>query len=164
MAKANPIITFRLSETSPLHRALLARRRAAAEEDAPEALGATIKRDLERYYARLAIDLSQVAELLSPEDALMLCDLSNPVLWGDPSPAALWEAVREAPQARLEEWNVNRGELLALLQDLTPGQSLALVDALERWWLLPDEVASNHLTGLVTVGLQPAPRRIEARG
>lgn len=145
-----PPVSFRDATLEPL-----------LEERAPEpgGLGLIAKRDLTRYYDALRRELKTVAQLLTPSEALALCDISNGTLWDEVSAALLWAEVADADQAQLDQWGVNRDTLVAKLRALTPAQSLAVVDALERWWLLPEDVASDQDRGLAAVGLQAPPRR-----
>lgn len=134
-----------------------------ARTQADESLGATAKRDLSRYYNLLERDLAVIAQALTRGEALLLCDLNNGTIWDTVSPGALRDQVGDAEQARLDAWDVDRDTLTAKLRALTTGQALALVDAIERWWLLPDGAARDHPASLAAVGLQVAPRKIDAR-
>ena len=111
------------------------------------------KRDLNRFYAALARELAIAARTLTRGEKLALCDISNGTLFDEISSAYLWAEVADAADEHLAMWGVNRDALVAKLRAFTPTQTLALIDALERWWLLPDGVASDHDAGLAAVGL-----------
>lgn len=154
MTTANDRVSIRLAD-------LLAP--VTARTQAAESLGATTKRDLGRYYDLLERDLAVVAQALTTAEAMALCDLNNGTIWDSVTTTALWAQVADADQAQLDAWDVDREALTAKLRALTTSQALALVDALERWWLLPDGAARDHPASLATVGLQVAPRKIDAR-
>lgn len=154
MTTANDRVSIRLAD-------LLAP--VTARTQAAESLGATAKRDLSRYYNLLERDLAVVAQALTKGEALLLCDLNNGTIWDSVTTTALWAQVADADQAQLDAWGVDREALAAKLRALTTSQALALVDAIERWWLLPDGAARDHPASLATVGLQVAPRKIDAR-
>lgn len=135
----------------------------AARTQPGDSLGTTVKRDLGRYYDTLARELATVAQLLTPGEALTLCDLNSSTNWETINNTALWAQVADADQAQLDEWAVDRDQIVSKLRALTPSQTAAVIDALERWWLLPDDEATDHETSLAAVGLQPAPRRMDTR-
>lgn len=96
------------------------------------------KRDLERYYTTLANDLASVT--LSVPEASLIVDACNGVAFVDPMTIRfLWAEVADA--IRLNEldkkWHVDRNTLVRnKLQNLTFGQTTAIVDAAERFWSL----------------------------
>lgn len=122
---------------------------ARAKEHA--SLGLVAKRDLARYYTTLRRELRTVAGALTRGEKLALCDVSRGTLWDSTSVGFLWAEVADTDPADLEQWEVDRDALVAKLRAFTPTQTLALVDALERWWLLAS--VSDHDEGLRAVGL-----------
>lgn len=101
-------------------------------------LGRVAARDLDRYYALLAAELRRVD--LSEPEAMLLIDALNGVLHDAPEsiPTMLWAGVDDA--IRLDgidaPWGVDGAALVAMLRALTPTQATAVVDAVERWWLI----------------------------
>lgn len=142
--KGTPFVGFRASD---LQDALEARQ----PDPDGQALGLTAKRDLGRYYDALRRELKLAAATLTRGEKLALCDVSNGTLWDSLSAGYLWAEVADADPAQLAQWGVDQDALVAKLRALTPTQSLALVDALERWWLLPE--VTDHDESLRAVGL-----------
>lgn len=100
--------------------------------------GRVAARDLDRYYAVLAAGLRRV-NLTEPE-AMLVIDALNGVLHDAPEsiPTMLWAGVDDA--IRLDgldaKWGVDGAALVAKLRALTPTQASAVVDAVERWWII----------------------------
>lgn len=100
--------------------------------------GRVAARDLDRYYALLAAELRRVD--LSESEAMLLIDALNGVLHDAPEsiPTMLWAGVDDA--IRLDgldaTWGVDGAAVVAKLRALTPTQATAVVDAVERWWLI----------------------------
>lgn len=113
--------------------------------------GLVAKRDLGRYYDVLARELKLAAATLTRGEKLALCDLSNGTLWDSTSIGFLWAEVADTSPAQLAQWKINQAALVEKLRALTPTQTLALVDALERWWLLDN--VTDHDESLAAVGL-----------
>lgn len=120
---------------------------------APEgdSLGLTAKRDLTRYYDTLRRELKLAIRDLTRGEKLALIDVSNGTLWDSNSAGFLWAEVADADPDQLAQWEIDHDALVDKLRALTPTQSLALVDALERWWLLPE--VTDHDESLRAVGL-----------
>lgn len=108
------------------------------------------KRDLDRYYAALSAELRAVS--LSEPEALLLCDALNGVLHEPHTVPLLWASIDDAIRLdRMDaKWGVDGADLVARLRALTYTQALAVIDAVERWWLLTDRSAG----ALQTVGLR----------
>lgn len=139
--RPNPV-TFRDKRIEP---------QLAARARAEESLGLVAARDLARYYALLARE-RRAAEL-SRAEALALIDALGG-WFADPADAPfLWLEVADAlPDGLAAKWGIDGPALVAKLQALPPGQAQALVDAAERWWLLPEENGDNEAR-LRAVGL-----------
>lgn len=106
------------------------------------------RRDLERYYAVLERELASIN--LTEREACLVCDANNGLMADPPelacSPTMLWANVSDGIRLlKLDEkWNapdayptgppVDGPALVAKLQALTPGQTMAVVDAIERFW------------------------------
>lgn len=109
----------------------------------------TAQRDLERYYALLAAELRTVT--LSPNEAQLLVDANNGTLWEPHTMRLLWAGVDDAIllDGLAAKWQVNGKELVATLRLLTPGQTVAVVDAVERTWSAltadPDRLMADTL-------------------
>lgn len=116
--------------------------------------GQVAKRDLERYYYLLQAALKSALKKLglSEGEALLMCDLANGTLWEPHTAALLWAQVADgAEEGYGDKWGVDAEALAARLRSLEPMESMALVDALERWWALPGEM--SHVERLRAVGL-----------
>lgn len=122
-----------------------------ARQTGDEGLGLVAKRDLERYYSLLQRELRTAREALTENEMLALCNLANGTLWDATSAPLLWAETADAHPATLEKWNVDQEALVAKLRTLSPITLVAIVDAIEQWWLL--EAGDNH-ENLKRVGLQ----------
>lgn len=116
--------------------------------------GGTARRDLERYYEALRRGLNSVS--LTEEEALAIVDACNGTLWSPHSVPFLWAEVADAIRlgGLATKWQLDGPTLVSKLQSLHYCQCLAIVDAAERWWLLPPE--QHNRDGLIAVGLLPA--------
>lgn len=121
------------------------------------------RRDLDRYYTLLNRALASVQFRLA--EALLLADVTNGTLWQPESIPLLWAEVADAidGDGAAEKWQL-AGEdatsaehfdagarLIAKLRALTPAQTWAVVDALERAWEMtapPDMRERLELVGL----------------
>lgn len=114
-------------------------------------LSQVAQRDGERYYHALASALKTIT--LTEAEALLICDALNGTLMEPHTMQLLWAQIDDA--CRLdnlcEKWDCQREVIVDLLRDLSYCQSLAVVDAVERWWLLPDK--SDRRQSLRAVGL-----------
>lgn len=114
----------------------------------------TAQRDLERYYALLAAELRTVS--LTAAEALLLADALNGTLWEPHTMRLLWANVDDAIRldGLADKWQVIGAALVAKLRALTSGQTIALVDAIERAWQADGDMRER----LVKVGLlKPEP-------
>lgn len=104
------------------------------------------RRDRNRYYALLEDELERV-ELSEPE-ACLLVDALNGTAMDATSYRSLSLCVSDA--CRVEgldaKWDVDRRELEAKLQSVTPGQAMAVVDAAERFWKRVSESSESDLS------------------
>jgi hypothetical protein len=116
-----------------------------------------IRRDLERYYAVLADSLREVN--LTQAEASLVVDAMNGTLMEPHSYRLLWASVSEAihDEGLDEKWDVDGPALVEKLRALSPGATLALVDACERYWqrVSRGETAAETslVSGLQAVGL-----------
>lgn len=146
-----------MSDTSSTRPAPIAFRDAdleaqlAARAKETDSLGLVAKRDLTRLYAALRHERRAVAGALTRGEKLALIDVSKTILWDSTSVGFLWAEVADTDPAELEQWNIDQDALVAKLRAFTWTQTLALVDALERWWLL--EGVTDHDEGLRAVDL-----------
>jgi hypothetical protein len=115
----------------------------------------TIRRDLERYYAIMQAELRPIQATMTPSEALLICDALNGTLIGPDTPKHLHAEIADAIDLEHldEKWQVNGPNLLALIEAWTPGQSMAVCDAVQRWW--KRGAADGHEPSLRAVGLQP---------
>lgn len=111
-------------------------------------------RDLKRYYALLNHDLLELA--LTPDEARLICEvLKDYRLEDDPEQARMiWQQIDKKLQSEhlAPQWSVNgvnHENLIRKLQGLTNLGSVALVDAVERYWARqranPDESLQPRL-------------------
>ncbi len=112
--------------------------------------GLVARRDLERYYALLDHELARVE--LSEAEASLICDALNGTLMDPHSYRLLWAEVADA--VRLDgldaKWGVDGDALVERLRALSPGAMMAVVDAVERFWLSPNPLGENlRRVGLV---------------
>ncbi len=115
-----------------------------------EVLGSVARRDLERAYAVLRAELDRLD--LSEAEASLVCDACNGTLFDATNLRLLWAEVADA--IRLDhldaKWGVDGHALVERLRSLSPAQTWALVDAVERYWRAPEQPIRE---GLARVGL-----------
>jgi hypothetical protein len=99
--------------------------------------GAVGLRDLQRYYALLNYHLLEFA--LTAGEANLICEvLQDYCFETDPEQARMiWRRINDAMESNQlhQKWRVNGEALISKLQRLTHLQAMALVDAVERYWL-----------------------------
>lgn len=103
------------------------------------------RRDLGRYYEVLARSLATVQ--LSKAEASALCDANNGTAWDNWSISLLWANVADCPGLD-EKWGVNVDALIAKIRSWSYPQCLAVVDAIERFWVRCEE-STVESVGLV---------------
>lgn len=118
-----PVVQFRAGDLLP---ALTARRQQG------EAIGATARRDLERYYQFLDREIVGVGLTSREQDVIrdamrgtVLDELTASVLTDEIADALMHDGLGA-------KWGIDDARLLGKLADLTNGQRLALVDLIER--------------------------------
>jgi hypothetical protein len=126
-------------------------RRAGRAPDAGSA-NEVARRDLGRYYVLLERELRTVE--LGEAEASLITDALNGTMMDAGSWTLLWAEIDDACLLdRLhEKWDVDGGRLVAKIRAMTPGQTLALVDAVERFWQpgqVEDTGAQLRAVGLV---------------
>jgi hypothetical protein len=93
-------------------------------------------RDLKRYYALLNYHLLELS--LTTSEANLICEALKDYQFEDDfeQAQAIWQRVDSAIQCdRLDQkWSVN-GTFIRKIQALTNPQAVALVDAVERYWI-----------------------------
>lgn len=94
-------------------------------------------RDLKRYYALLNYHLIEI--YLTQGECQLVCEaLKDYRIEDDPDRArTIWKQVHAAVlRDNLDrKWNVNREKFHSKIQDLNQLQAVALVDAVERYWV-----------------------------
>ena len=120
------------------------------------------ERDLARDRALLAAELATVS--FTEAQAALLCDALHGMLVTPGVRVLVWDEVRAAiaADALAEKWQLagpdalphehcEAGErLVGRLRVLSPGQTLAVVDAVERFWAQPDPLGERvRAVGLV---------------
>lgn len=142
MASQRPPVSFRDAD---VERALAARARNG------ESRGLVASRDLARYYATLARALAALE--LTEGEASLISDALNGVLHTEHDAHLAWAGVDDA--LHLEDlgskWGVDGPALVARLRAAGPWGQLAVVDAVERFWLDTDAPTGERLraVGLV---------------
>ena len=111
-------------------------------------------RDLKRYYALLNYHLIEI--YLTQGECQLVCEaLKDYRIEDDPDRArTIWKQVHTAVvRDKLDrKWNVNRETFRSKIQDLHHLQAVALVDAVERYWVRtksqPQESLQARLLGV----------------
>lgn len=108
--------------------------RARDSEPTPRVLSETARRDLTRHYAAMVADLEAVT--LDTGEASLLCDMLNAAHVDDDGLLVrhLHHEVADAVDELAGKWAVDGPALVAKVKGWTPGQRLAVIDAVERWW------------------------------
>jgi hypothetical protein len=100
-----------------------------------EGLSHTVQECLGRYFYALQQTLKSID--LSEQEWMLVRDACNGTLWERHTIPFLWGGVEDA--IKLDgldrKWEVDGAALVGKLRALTYWQSLAVVDAVERWWL-----------------------------
>ena len=108
----------------------------AARAHADESPGTVARRDLTRYYAILD-DAIRRLELSEPE-ALLICDALNGIRLDETGWRFAWATISDACRDGLaDKWEVDGDNLVERIRSLTRAETLALVDAVERFWREP---------------------------
>lgn len=115
--------------------------------------GAIAARDLARYYAILAHELARLP--LSEAEASLIVDALNGTLIEPHTAGLIWASVDDAIRGDGldRKWAVDGPALVSKLRDLPLAASLALADAVERFWAQAGEGEQAMLDRLVAVGL-----------
>lgn len=97
-------------------------------------------RDLARYYA--VIDASLRRLRFTDSEASLICEALSGPLWEEPSTVMhLWAMVSDAIQIDhlASKWGVEDPDgLIDRLRTASPGELMAIADAVERFWKLSD--------------------------
>jgi hypothetical protein len=126
----------------------------AALNQRGETASAVGLRDLNRYYALLNYHLLEI--LLTADEASLICvALQDYQLETDAEQArGIWQRIAAVMQLdqHNQKWRVHREALMDKLQGLSHLQAVALVDAVERYWVRvkanPDESLETRLLGV----------------
>lgn len=115
------------------------------------------RRDLARYYAALAFELRGI--VLSEAEAALVCDACNGVLHDEQTAGWIAEGVADAIvlDGLADKWGIDGDDLIARLRSLRHTQRLAIVDAVERYWVLTER-GETMADDLRAVGLIRAPQ------
>jgi hypothetical protein len=104
---------------------------------------------------------------LTRNEALALCEVQRVtgfgIVWAENSPVILAEDVVDADRldGLGESFEIDAAALAATCRGWTRGQGLSVVDAVRRFWMLPEDI--SHDEGLVQVGLIRAPSLLATR-
>lgn len=96
-----------------------------------------ISGDLSRYYRLLAEVRIMLRERLSQAELALILDACNGWMMDIASPAYLWMEVADAIRLNGidKKWEVEAGsDLVQRLRNLSILESIALADAIARWW------------------------------
>lgn len=98
----------------------------------------TINRDLERLYTMYARAIKEVP--LSLPEAQAIVDCCNGTIYDARSAPLLWASIEDANNldGLDDKWGIDGPALVEKLKGLSQLQALALIDAAERFWNLPD--------------------------
>ena len=111
------------------------------------------RRDLERYYKVLEQSLKQLEFTVA--ELRLMADVANGTLFEPHTVSLLWANVADsAEEGYGQKWGVDIEVLVSKLRALSFAQTMALVDALERWWQDGKREATS--AGFAAVGLQPS--------
>lgn len=120
------------------------------------------ERTLARYRALLAAELARCQ--FTEAEAALLCDAGGGTFWEPHTIAQLWVEISDAIDGDqlAEKWQLAGpgctdaahfeagSRLIGKLRALTPGQTFAVVDAVERFWAEPNPLADRlRAVGLV---------------
>jgi hypothetical protein len=98
----------------------------------------TVNQDLERLYDLYRRAIREVP--LALDEARLIVDCCNGTIYDARSAPMLWASIEDS--CHLDgldaKWGIDGPALVEKLKGLTQLQSLALVDAAERFWNLPD--------------------------
>lgn len=129
--KGTPTITFRVG-AGKLAEALTAR-----DYKHESHKNEIAKRDLARYYALLEKSLATVQ--LTEAEANALCDANNMSGFDKALPSSmLWANVLDTPGLDTK-WSIDTDLLVSKVRSLSPLQSAAVMDAIERFWIHSEE-------------------------
>jgi hypothetical protein len=112
----------------------------AIEARTDGAPAATVRRDLERYYALLSLALASVE--LSTAEASLIVDALNGTAISLTTAQMLAAEIEDALEDGLaEKWGVDGAALVATIGAWTLAQRMAVLDACERFWISGSRVA-----------------------
>ena len=106
-----------------------------ARESPSTSRSQVINRDLDRLYALYKRTLPEI-QLSVPEAMLIVDALNGTVFYDAGSATLLWASVEDSIRldGLADKWGVDGKALVEKLRGLTPAQSLAVIDAAERFW------------------------------
>ena len=126
---------------------------ALAERAGRQPVGGVGRRDLERYYALLAQSLRRVD--LTEAEALAICDALNGTIADSLTVHLLWAVIDDAVRLHglADRWAIDGSALVAKVRGWSLAETLAVIDAVERWLLLDgkDRVERLRRVGLIRV-------------
>lgn len=131
---------------------------ALATRTAPgESLGLTAKRDLGRYYAQLDAARTRAVQgaMLTTDEVRFIVAVTKGKTWDAGKPHMLWAEVADADPTLAIEHGVNSVNVERRLRVLSHFELLAILDACERFWLLPERQRASMDFALRLVGLLP---------
>lgn len=105
-----------------------------------------IVRDLTRLYSMYQLALRDIS--LTVSEAILICEVLNEVTLDINNACNLWSRVEEAcrMQNRHKEWDIEEYEpLVCKLQALSFFHCVALLDAVERFWINNDYTGGLYL-------------------
>jgi len=97
-----------------------------------------IERDINRLYDMYSRALRQIPLLV--EEACLITDCLNSTIYDANSAPMMWASVRDGIEmdGLDTKWNVDGPALVDKLKGLTEIQSMAIIDAAERFWNNPE--------------------------
>lgn len=124
--------------------------RARGEVSPGDNMSAVINASLERYAAVLAAGRRRLMETFEESEMGLIIDALNNPMFRDPKSIALIsQSIEDAIDMdnAATKWNVDDAALTDKLAGLSYAEQVALVDAIERYWL-DDEPSGDFLDAL----------------
>lgn len=117
-----------------------------------------IRSTLDRYWDLLQRARPALREKFSAAELSLIADASNGTIYDTWSIPALWMGIEDSINldGTADKWSVDGPALVDKLKALTPAESHALVDAVERFWHAVGEGQHDRQPGELLSEAQPA--------
>jgi hypothetical protein len=94
-----------------------------------------VRSSLERYFFLIESARQEIAGEFTSGEVSLLVDICNGTWFEPPVSGAVLANAEDAESIYYKRWEVDRGKLLAKLKAITICQEMALIDAIERFWV-----------------------------